>query len=233
MRSAAGTDAPPARDLAWRPSFRIVSSRFPPVGLFDAIADPADLEALYEIEGLTNPRLREELGQIRLVPPEQRIIGPGTTPVMAAFTHPNPDGSRWSDGRYGVYYAAADRATAIAETVYHREIFLRATAEPPCVLEMRSYLADIAGRFNDARGGWPELHDPVDYAASQRLGRALHAAGADGVAWDSVRHAGGTCIAAFRPDRIGPARQGEHFHYHWDGHAIAHVVVASEILHLR
>ena len=34
--------------------FRIVSSPFPPVGLWDRIANPAEFDALAEIESLTN-----------------------------------------------------------------------------------------------------------------------------------------------------------------------------------
>ena len=139
----------PAREIrrtriAWRPSYRIVPSRFPPVGLFDRIASPADLDALFELEGMTNPRLRQEIGDLSMVPPGRRITGPGTTPVMAAFLHANPSGSRFSDGRWGVYYAARERDTAIAETIHHRQAFLRYTREPACVLQMRCYLADVA-----------------------------------------------------------------------------------------
>ncbi len=54
---------------------------------------------------LVNPRLRNEAGAIHLVPPEERVTGPGATWVMAPFTHFNPNGSRFSDGTYGVYYA--------------------------------------------------------------------------------------------------------------------------------
>ena len=43
-------------------------SRFPPVGVYDRIADPAILDALFAIEALTNPRLREEAGALKLVP---------------------------------------------------------------------------------------------------------------------------------------------------------------------
>jgi hypothetical protein len=209
-----------------------VSSRFPPVGVFDGIAAPADLDALYRIEGMTNPRLREQLGRIDLVPPARRISGPGTSPVMAAFTHPNPEGSRFSPGHYGVYYAARARDTAVAETVFHRERFLARTAEPACTLQMRCYLADVSGTLHDIRGGWPELHDPDSYAASQRAAVTLRDAGSDGIAYDSVRHAGGECVAAFHPDVLSPARQGEHLYYHWDGARIAHVVVAGEVIAL-
>lgn len=223
-------DAIPRHLLAWRPSYRIVSSRFPPVGVFDAVADEEDLDALHALEGMTNPRLREQLGRIELVPRARRVAGPGTTPVMAAFTHPNPDGSRFSPGSYGVYYAARERDTAIAETVYHRERFLAHTAEPPCDLQMRCYHADVAGELHDIRGGWPALHDPDSYATSQKTAVRLRDAGSDGIAYDSVRRSGGQCVAAFYPDLVAPARQGEHLYYHWNGARIAHVVVAGEVI---
>ena len=89
---------PPRRAIDWR-AHRIVPSRFPTVGPWDRIADPADFEVLAEVEALTNPRIREELGVLALTPPERRVTGPGTTPIMAAFTHLNPEGSRFSDGR--------------------------------------------------------------------------------------------------------------------------------------
>lgn len=219
----------PAR-IEWRPAHRIVSSRFPPVGLFDRIAEPGDLDALHEIEGLTNPRLRAEMGAIHLVPRGRRISGPGTTPIMSAFTHCNPDGSRFSPGTFGVYYAALDRETAIRETVHHRNIFLSRTREPPCRIEMRCYLGDLAGNLDDIRGGWPALHDPDSYSASQRAGAEWRAAGSDGVVYDSARHAGGQCAAVFYPDLLGPVRQGAHLSYHWDGTRIAHVAIADQLL---
>ena len=72
----------PRSALAWLPCHRLIASRFPTVGLFDDIADPADLEVVFAIEMLTNPRLRQDLGQISLVPPDQRVTGPGATLLM-------------------------------------------------------------------------------------------------------------------------------------------------------
>ena len=71
--------------------------------MFEAVADPADLEAVFQIEAMTNDRLREEAGDLALVPPEDRIAGPGTSPIMAAFTHLSPEGDRFTDGSYGVF----------------------------------------------------------------------------------------------------------------------------------
>lgn len=104
----------------WPGAWRIVASRFPTTSLFERVAEPADLDAIYELESRTNDRLRDEVGDIRLVPPGDRVSGEGTTPIMAAFTHRNPDASRFSDGSYGVFFAARALETAVAETKYHR-----------------------------------------------------------------------------------------------------------------
>jgi hypothetical protein len=101
-----------------------------PVCDIEDAADPAYLEAVFLIESLTNDRLRDEVGEITLVPPADRVSGPGSSFVMGAFTHLPPGGSRFSDGSFGVFYAARERETSIAETVRHRERFLRETAAP-------------------------------------------------------------------------------------------------------
>ena len=221
-------DIPPLKRIRWSQAYRIVPSRFPPVGVFDRIAEPGDLEALYAIEAMTNPRLRDDIGELRLVPPERRISGPGTTPVMAAFTHLNPEGSRFSDGSWGVFYAGHSVATAVEETVYHRERFLAATAEPPCDIEMRCYRTSIQAKLHDLRGGWKPEHDPDHYAAGVALARRLRSEGSDGLVYDSVRHRGGECVAVFYPDRVAPCTQAQHLMYRWDGTRIALVLTVDE-----
>lgn len=203
--------------IDWPEAWRLVPSRFPPQGVFDRIADPADLEALFAIEALTNDRLREELGQLALVPRERRISGPGTQPVMAAFTHLNPDGSRFSDGTWGVFYAAKALDTAVAETMHHRAKFLAATREPAMKIEMRCYRMRVAGRLHDLRRGWAAMLHPDDYTAPRALARALRDGGSDGVVYPSVRHAGGECVGLFHPDLAGPCTQAQHLVYAWDG----------------
>jgi hypothetical protein len=223
---------PPVAHIRWAPCWRIIPSRFPPIELFERVADPEDLEAVFALEALTNPRLREEAGDISLVPPEDRISGPGASIVMAAFTHLNPDGSRFSDGSYGVFYAAHDLDTAIAETTYHRERFMRATAETRMELDMRVYLADLDGDLHDLRGRraeYPLVYDGENYAASQHLARMLRQEGSNGIAYDSVRRDGGACAAVFRPRLLAKARQERHLCYVWDGEKIATVYEKREL----
>ena len=52
----------PLEHVVWQPCLRLVASRYPTVGLYDAIADPADLEVVFAIEALTNPRIRDSVG---------------------------------------------------------------------------------------------------------------------------------------------------------------------------
>jgi len=66
--------------VTWDRALRIVPTRLPPVGPFDTVADPGELQQLYEVEAWTNERLAEELGQLELVDPADRIAGPGTPP---------------------------------------------------------------------------------------------------------------------------------------------------------
>jgi len=210
----------------WTPCWRIIPSRFPPIQLFERVTDPQDLDAIVALESLTNPRLRDEVGDISLVAQGDRISGPGTSIIMAAFTHFNPRGSRFSDGSFGVYYAARDLDTAIEETKYHRERFMRATAEPAMELDMRVYLADLVGDFHDIRGQKPQqplVYHNDNYAAGQHLAVELRKQGANGIAYDSVRKTGGECAAVFRPPLLSNARQERHLCYVWNGAKIGDV----------
>jgi len=211
------------RHIQWQPCYRIVASRFPPISLFENVADPADLEAIFAIEAMTNDRLRQEAGELDLVPPEDRVSGPGSTPIMAAFTHLNPAGDRFTDGTYGVFYASSTIETAVAETRHSRTRFLAATDEPAQEIDMRAYAVDLDAQLHDIRPlrkSDPTLYDPDSYAASQALATGLHAAGADGIAYQSVRHNGGECTAVFRPRLLSNCRQERHLCYVWDGAVI-------------
>ncbi|MDE2314991.1 MAG: RES family NAD+ phosphorylase, partial [Xanthomonadaceae bacterium] len=154
---------------------------------------------------------------------------PGSTPVMAAFTHLNPEGSRFSDGSWGVFYAAHSVATAVEETVYHRERFLAATREPACDVQMRCYRTRIDSRLHDIRGGSRKEHAADSYTASVRMARTLRDGGSNGIVYDSVRDRGGECVAAFQPDVVAPCVQAQHLIYRWDGKRITQVLEVSEL----
>lgn len=222
----------PVVDLGWGATYRLVPSRFPPIGLFERVADPADLDVVYTIEALTNPRLRQEVGEISLVAPAERISGPGTSAIMAAFTHLNPAGSRFATPSCGAYYAARTLLTAVREVSYHQAKFLAATEEEPLAVDLRCYKALVRRPLHDIRGlraQWPQVYASDDYSASQALGGALRRLDSWGIAYDSVRDAGGECVGIFRPLALAPAVQGQHVTLQWNGKAIEAWYVKSEL----
>lgn len=194
-------------------------TRHPTVYLFDRVADARDFDALYALEAMTNDRLRDETGQIALVAPADRVFGPGSGPIMAAFTHLNPLGSRFSDGSFGMFYAARHRQTAIEETRHHHRRFLAATGEPPMLVPMRLYSVTIQARLHDLRDRQTDaaVYAPDDYSAARALGRSLRDAGSAGVVYRSVRHAGGTCAGLLSPRGARDCVQAAVLLYRWNG----------------
>ena len=217
---------PPLRRVIWTPCYRAVPSRFPPINLFERVADPRDLESVFAIEALTNTRLRDEVGELTLVAPHDRVTGPGASWIMAPFTHISGPGGRFSTGAFGAYYAALSLETAVEETRFHRAAFLRATSELPMHIDMRVLHSTLDAELHDVRGlgtAYPELYAPNDYSMSQTLATRLRSGDSWGVAYDSVRHPGGECVAVLRPPVLSAAKQAQHLAYVWDGARIAQV----------
>lgn len=208
--------------LRWRQAWRIIASRYPPIALFERVSDnPAVWDVLIELEQATNPRVRDEAGEIVLVPPERRVSGPNASWVMAPFTHINRDGSRFSDGSYGVYYAARSLQTAIRETGYHFARFAADSGDPPRREDMRVLLGSVSATLHDVsklgEKSKRKVLDPQSYAYSRPFAAELRERGSDGIVYPSVRDDGGSCIAAFWPDVAGVPVQERHLQYEWDG----------------
>ena len=215
----------PTRRVRWQATYRIVSSRFPPIALFERVAPPESWEALIALEGLTNPRLRDDAGEISLVPPDQRVSGPGASIVMAPFTHVSRDRpTRFSDGSYGVYYAAREFETALQEVRFHMTRFYNATDEGPLRADFRTYQGSLDKTMHDlTRGNWKVFLDPDvrNYATSQAAGKTLRENGSNGLVYPSVRNKDGQCLAAFRPDAVPIPKPTTHIQFNWNGQRIS------------
>ena len=153
------------------------------------------------------------------------MTGPGATMIMAAFTHLNLLGSRFSDGRWNVYYASESLDTAVAKVGHHRAALLARTAEPAIDIDLRWIQADVLDDLHDLRSrrsDLPGVYDPTFYGASQALATMLREQGSAGIAYESVRRPSGQCVAVFRPKASSNAWAGGHIGLHWDGMAITH-----------
>lgn len=201
---------PPLTRIDLRDTHRLVLSRFPPVGVFDAVASSADLEAIFELEGWTNDRISGELAILQRIPEDEWVLGvPHATVVMALFCHPWPGGGRFNSDQRGARYAGFELQTARAEVIYHRTKELREINVVEARVEMKLYLANFNEEFHDIRGDNPEFskyHDPDSNADSQNLAQLLFAARSNGILYRSVRRSGGNSIACFRPQLVKNVR---------------------------
>lgn len=214
----------PQRQVNWDRTFRLIRSIFPPIDLFEDIADPADWEALASAEAKSNPRIVDQIGNLALVPKARRVGGAGASYLMAPFTHVSKDRpGRFTDGGYGVYSAGESGDVAIYEVAHHHERFMAATREQPgWGAQFRMLVGAIDQRLHDL-ADVAEALLPHDWRESQKLGAALRAANSNGVVYPSVRAPAGQCIGIFWPDIIPAPVQGDHFEFHWNGSEVDRV----------
>lgn len=207
------------------PVFRVILTRYPQIHLFERVSGPRDWEVLYAVESLTNPRLRDEVGDIRLVPPEDRVYGDGASWIMAAFTHPPVDGRGGRFNRdFGVYYCAADESVAIAESSFHRARFLRESRIEKASQEVRVIRARLGPtRLHDVRHLVEDaIYDPDDYGEAQSFGHRLRAANSHGIHYQSVR-VEGECYGVMRPRALSDAIHWRYLRYDYDRGTIVNV----------
>jgi hypothetical protein len=180
---------------------------------------PAQMEHLFELDDATNARLAGEANLLPGITVHELVFGvPHYHIINAAFTHARPGGSRFSGDDRGVWYAGFSLKTAQTEVAFHYAEGLREVnwKEEETVV-YREYLADFRAEFHDLRlsvedqrgdNAYKKYLQPDSYRASQQLGRRLLDQGSAGVVYPSVRHAGGTCVACFRPALVGNVREG-------------------------
>lgn len=207
------------------PVYRIILSRYPQINLFERVSSPEQKDVLYQVESLTNPRLRDEVGDIQLVSPGDRVYGNGASWIMASFTHPPVDGRGGRFNRdFGIYYCSNDESVAQVESAFHRARFLKESRINQTTQEMRVIRAnlgpipihDLTGFQGDA------IYDPEDYSAAQQLGYTLRDINSFGVQYCSVR-ADGTCYGIMRPNALSDSIHLRYLRYHFDQGEIVHI----------
>mgnify|MGYP000343439635 FL=1 len=210
-------------DIQWCPSWRIIPNHLPKIQFFEKIAPADDWDELLEIEAMTDENARHLKDKIGNIEKEDRLTGPNVGPILAPFIFYDSPGRFNGGTKFGAYYAAKELITAIAETIYHRERFLRATKEKAQNVENIAISADLKGVLNDVRGmkeDHPDLYHPEDYSYSQSVAKELKNSGSLGVVYDSVRHGGGECVAIFKPRILSNWEQQKILVYQWDGSRI-------------
>jgi hypothetical protein len=203
-------------------AYRLINSKFPPIALFDDVADANEFDVLYQIQALTNPRLQNEVGRLELIPRAEIPFGiPGCSYATAPFTHVNPTGSRFSDGSFGVLYLAASMETALAEVQHHQNQYWSNVQslnyERFVFRGLSCTFVDEAMRDAVSIPMHDPIYDPVDYTQSHRLGKAVKDAGGLGLRYNSVRMHGNYCWALMTPRPVSSVIQTAHYEMIWNG----------------
>lgn len=218
----------PIANLDKQVCHRVVNSKFPPIALFDDVANADEFDAIYAVQAITNPRLNDTVGNLALVPKEERPFGiNGCSYALAPFLHVNQNGSRFSSGNYGVLYAAKDINAAIAETRYHQEQYFKNIKDLKYDnIIMRglrvTFSADLVNILcpKIEKHGW---YHPEDYSKAREFGSVVKQQKRHGIMYDSVRCSGVECYALFSPILVSEIVQTNHYKYVWDGKGISSV----------
>ena len=225
------TDPVAISDVVARATVRLIPTAYYKPPVLGPLADTQeDLEALADLEALTNRRLIGQRGGLPGLDPrelafrarEAELRRWGSTHVNAAFLYTRPSGNRFNDHSRGAWYAAFDDLTALEEVAFHRTRELRYARffhDKACY---QALLADFIGPFADLRGENinSTCLDPdpaIGYPAGQKLAEALRDEGHSGLIYPSVRRPRGECLAAFVPQIVQNVRPGAKWWLVWDG----------------
>ncbi|WP_353980911.1 RES family NAD+ phosphorylase [Salinicola endophyticus] len=214
-----------------RRAHRLVNSKFPPISLFDDVADEREFDALHQLQALTNPRLLTEAGDLGLIDRADIPFGiTGCSYAVAPFTHLNTSGSRFSDGSFGVLYLADCLDTAISEVRHHQEAYWQ---NVPDLGFDRFVFRELICEFSEANlldlCQLP-LDDPIfapdDYTASRALGAAASDQKMPGIRYPSVRQQGAVCWGLMTPRPVHSVVQSAHLEMIWSQGVTAVSVVS-------
>ena len=213
---------PPVQLVRQLDTHRLVLSRHLPQGDSVLVAisdDDTHLHAIFELESATNDRLLA--GQQRLpgIGIEELVFAvPHAAVINAPYCHPHPLGSRFNGPARGAWYAGFALETSQAEVGFHKTVQLAEIGRFDDSVTYDDYLADFSAEFHDLRSASSRTWlDPDSYVESQALAERLLDTDSLGVVYPSVRHAGGTCVACFRPALVTNVRRGKTYRFTWDG----------------
>lgn len=209
---------------AFERTVRLVSSaRLRPSVLADLVP-PEMLDALAEIEGATSGRLNGQWRGTAGVDANEFVYDvPHAHFINASFSYSKPRArNRFNGEDRGAWYAALAVETCIAEVKFHISAELANIGEFNTRIEYAEMFASFAGDFLDLHPIDCEhacLHpDPsIGYAAGNTIAEAARAQGISLLLYPSVRHAGGTCLAALSPHAVQSVAQGDVWSMVWAG----------------
>ncbi len=218
-----GFSLPLVREAFPRTIRLVASARLREAVLLPLVDDADELDLLAEIEGATSGRLIAEERGFGALSPDELVHGvPHARFINASFAYAKPrQPMRFNPSNRGAWYAALGLETCIAEVGHHLTLALADIGDFNAVVEYGEMLASMSGVFVDLR----ELADhaaldpdpATGYTAGNAVAAQARADGHNGVIYPSVRHPGGTCVAALWPNVVQSVVQGAMVRLTWTG----------------
>ena len=217
------SDLPAIREAFERTIRLVPSARLRAAVMASLADDDDDLALLAEIEGATSGRLIAEERGLGALTADELVHGvPHARFINASFAYAKPrEPGRFNPADRGAWYAALAVETCIAEVGHHLTRALADAGDFNAVVEYGEMISSMSGVFVDLRGS-PD-HPGLDpdaakgYPAGNALAAQARGEGHNGIIYPSIRHAGGTCIAALWPNVVQSVAQGAMYRLSWTG----------------
>ncbi|MES2029898.1 MAG: RES family NAD+ phosphorylase [Pseudomonadota bacterium] len=187
------------------------------------LVDASELDLLSEIEGATSNRRIAQARGAGEVQSYELVYGvPHAHFINASFAYAKPrEPNRFNGAERGAWYAGFEIETSLAEVRFHLTEALAAAGDFNATVEYAEMFASFAGEFVDLRPHptHQSLHPEktIGYPAGNALAEAARARGLNGIIYPSVRHPGGTCLAALFPHAVQSVAQGSVYRMVWSG----------------
>tara|TARA_R110000868_G_scaffold219323_1_gene470145 strand:- start:677 stop:1360 length:684 start_codon:yes stop_codon:yes gene_type:complete len=193
----------------------------PPV--LSRLVNDDELAALAEIEGATSNRLMAQNRGTADIQSYELVYGvPHAAFINASFAYAKPrEPNRFNGAARGAWYAALELETCLAEVRHHLTEVLSLAGLYEAVVDYAELYASFAGEFVDLRSHSDHIclhpEKAIGYPIGNALADAARARGLNGIIYPSVRHEGGTCIAALFPHAVQSVAQGNVYRMTWRG----------------
>lgn len=214
---------PTVREAFGRTVRLVTSARLREAAMAPLADTQGELDDLAEIEGATSSRQIAESRGLAGLSADELVHGvPHGKFINASFAYAKPRApGRFNPATRGAWYAALEARTCLAEVGFHLTQALADAGDFDAVVEYVEMIASMSGVFIDLRCV-PD-HPALDadtargYPAGNALAAQARAEGHNGIIYPSVRHAGGTCIAALWPNVVQSVVQGNMYRLTWTG----------------
>jgi hypothetical protein len=201
--------------------------------LLELVGEDA-LEDLAEIEGATSGRLKTEQSGSSQIDARELVFGiPHAKFINASFSYWLPAQlNRFNGPGRGAWYAGYEFETSLQEVSYHMTRELSNVGDFHATVDYAEMFASFVGDFVHVGGVSPSPDylspDPaIAYRAGNVFADDVRNAGHLGIVYPSLRHAGGTCLAALVPHAVQSVAQGRVVRLIWSGKPAPLMTVVS------